>query len=64
MHSLLVMYSQWKTCACLPALLIDLSVYLFLVLENLDQTILSNCGSLEEQQDFQVPEFVSTTTVF
>ena len=44
--------SQWKF------MLIYLSA-----LENLEQTIVSGFGSLESQQDFRTPEFVSTTTL-
>lgn len=33
------------------------------MLENFEQMIIPNFGSLENQQDFQTPEFVSITTL-
>lgn len=36
---------------------------LFLVLDNLEQTTVSNFGPLESQPDFRTPEFVSTATL-
>lgn len=44
-------------------MLIYFSLCFFSALENLEQTIVSGFGSLESQQDFRTPEFVSTTTL-